>query len=65
VPDFYVKSAVLSGNRNPYQQDPTGTNFQIRNTPDFVFEVGYLLDPVNPPSASSPSETLAKTYPGH
>jgi carbohydrate-selective porin OprB len=39
---FYVKSAVVAGNRNPYQQDPTGTNFAIRNTPNFLFESGYL-----------------------
>ena len=46
---FYVKSAVLAGNRNPYQQDPTGTNFAIRNTPNFLFEAGYRT---------------GKTYPG-
>jgi porin len=46
---FYVKSAVMAGNRNPYQQDPTGTNFAIRNTPNFLFETGYLT---------------GKTYPG-
>ncbi len=39
---FYVKSAVISGNRNPYHQDPTGTNFAIRNSPNFLFEAGYL-----------------------
>jgi Carbohydrate-selective porin, OprB family len=41
--NFYVKSAVMAANRNPYQQDPTGTNFQIRDTPDFLFETGYLF----------------------
>lgn len=41
VSNFYVKSAVLAGNRNPYQQDGSGFNFQIRNTPVFVFETGY------------------------
>jgi carbohydrate-selective porin OprB len=46
---FYVKSAVTAGNRNPYEQDPTGTNFAIRNTPNFLFEAGYLP---------------GKTYPG-
>jgi porin len=39
--DFYLKSAVLAGNRNPYQQDPTGFNFKIRDIPVFVFEAGY------------------------
>ena len=46
---LYVKSSVMSGNRNPYQQDPTGTNFAIRNSPNFLFEAGYLT---------------GKTYPG-
>ena len=46
---FYVKSAVMAGNRNPYLQDPTGTNFAIRNSPNFLFEAGYLT---------------GKTYPG-
>lgn len=43
VGDFYLKSAVLAGNRDPYQQDPTGFNFKIRDTPVFVFEAGYTL----------------------
>lgn len=41
VNNFYIKSAVLAGNRNPYQQDGSGFNFQIRNSADFVFEAGY------------------------
>jgi porin len=59
---LYIKSAVLAGNRNPYQQDPTGFHFQIRNTPVFVYELGFTHD----------AETLArrtshldrKTFPG-
>jgi porin len=47
---FYLQSAVMAGNRNPYQQDPTGTHFQISDNPDFLFEAGYL--------------TASKTYPG-
>src|SRR6267154_3222730 len=47
--NFYVKSAVMAANRNPYQQDPTGTNFAIRNSANFLFEAGYLT---------------GKTYPG-
>lgn len=65
VPQFYVKSAVLSGNRNPYQQDPTGTNFQISDSPDFVFEIGYFVDPPDLSSTSSPGATRVKSYPGH
>ena len=37
---FYIKSAVLSGNRNPYQQDPNSSHLQISNTPDWVLETG-------------------------
>jgi porin len=60
---FYLKSAVMAGNRNPYQQDPTGTNFQIRDTPDFLFEAGYLI---NQPDASGgpPANSTFKSYPG-
>jgi len=46
---FYVKSAVMAGNRNPYKQDPTGFHFAIRDSPNFLFEAGYLT---------------GKTYPG-
>ena len=46
---FYLKTAVMAGNRNPYEQDPTGTNFAIRNSANFLFEAGYLT---------------GKTYPG-
>jgi porin len=65
VPEFYIKAAVLSGNRNPYQQDPTGTNFQIRDSPDFLFEIGYYVDPADTSSASASGTTPSKTYPGH
>jgi porin len=33
---LYIKSAVLSGNRDPYQQDPAGFHFAIRNSPVFA-----------------------------
>jgi porin len=36
--------AVRSGNRNPYQQDPNGFHFAIRNSPDFVDEIGFTHD---------------------
>lgn len=57
--NFYVKSAVLSGNRDPYVQDLTGFHFKIANAPVFVYEAGYLVDP-----AGGNSDTGAKTYPG-
>jgi porin len=59
---LYVKSAVLAGNRNPYQQDPTGFHFQIRNTPVFVYEVGFTHDAEE--FAGQSSHLDRKTYPG-
>jgi len=69
---FYVKSSVMAGNRNPYQQDPTGTNFTIRNTPNFLFEAGYLrggnrcwpseVGPASPDCTSVAA--TGKAYPG-
>jgi carbohydrate-selective porin OprB len=57
-----IKSAVMAGNRNPYQQDPTGTNFQIRDTPDFLFEAGYLLNQSDVSVGNSSAS--GKSYPG-
>jgi porin len=58
---LYFKSAVLSGNRNPYQQDPTGTNFVIRDSPDFLFETGFTHDIQD--LNGQVSHTDEKTYP--
>ncbi len=52
----YVKSAIFSGNRNPYRQDTSGTNFKFKNSPVIATEAGYLVDPT--------SSTTKKTYPG-
>jgi porin len=59
--NFYVKAAVMSGNRDPYHQDPTGFEFKIRDTPDFLFETGYL---VGAPGSSSTDSATGKSYPG-
>jgi porin len=60
--NFYVKSAVMAGNRNPYEQDPTGFHFQIRDTPNFLFEAGVL---VNQTDGNTPKSTQSgKSYPG-
>jgi porin len=60
--NFYVKSAVMAGNRNPYKQDPTGFHFQIRDTPNFLFEAGFL---VNQTDGNTPkSAQSGKSYPG-
>ena len=60
--NFYVKSAVMAGNRNPYKQDPTGFHFQIRDTPNFLFEAGFL---VNQTDSNTPKSIQSgKSYPG-
>lgn len=61
---FYVKSAVMSGNRDPYHQDPTGTNFEIKNSPNFLFEAGYLLHPPGDDTAGPSGAATTKVYPG-
>lgn len=61
---FYIKSAVMSGNRNPYEQDPTGFHFQIRDTPDFLFETGYLVHPSDGNGLQSVGSASGKAYPG-
>ena len=53
---FYLKSAIFSGNRNPYHDDLTGIHFKFKDTPVIASEVGYLADPT--PSATH------RTYPG-
>ena len=53
---FYLKSAIFSGNRNPYHDDISGVNFKFKDSPVIASEVGYLVQP-------TPS-TTAKTYPG-
>jgi porin len=60
---FYVKSAVLSGNRNPYQQDTNGFHFQIRDSPDFVFETGFTRD--MPDASGHVPHSGQKLYPGN
>jgi porin len=59
---FYAKSAVFSGNRNPYQQDPTGLHFVIANSPVMASEAGFLWDAPESPDQALPSDR--KLYPG-
>lgn len=64
----------MAGNRNPYKQDTTGFNFQIRNSPNFLFEVGYFVHPTDDNAARSTfgegfsenvdASATGKTYPG-
>lgn len=60
-PHFYVKEAILAGNRSPYQQDTNGFHFSIDNSGVGVSEIGFLVDP----SSGSANETSdRKSYPG-
>lgn len=59
---YYIKTAVMAGNRNPYKQDATGFHFQIRDTPNFLFETGYRTGGVPGSTANSTSQN--KSYPG-
>jgi porin len=58
----YAKSAVFSGNRHPYQQDPTGLHFVIANSAVIASEAGYLWDAPVSPDQSLPTDR--KLYPG-
>ena len=60
---FYIKSAVMAGNRDPYHEDPTGFHFAIRDTPNFLFEAGYLLHPL-PDGGAQSGLAGGKSYPG-
>jgi len=57
--NVYFTAAVISGNRNPYQQDKTGLNFVIKDSPDFLYEVGYTHGMENPRGQQD-----RKAYPG-
>lgn len=60
-PHFYIKSAILAGNRDPYQQDTNGFHLRIANSGVGVSEVGFLVDPQESTKGSS---TPQKPYPG-
>ena len=62
--NFYVKSAVMAGNRDQYHQDLTGFGFKILNTPDFLFESGYLVHPQSDGSGAKSGSSAGKSYPG-
>jgi len=52
----YVKSAIFSGNRNPYRDDVSGVPLKFKDSPVIASEAGYLVNPT--------SSSAAKTYPG-
>jgi porin len=62
VRGVYAKSAVFSGNRNPYQQDTTGLHYVIANSPVIASEAGYVWDAPSGPDETLPSDH--KVYPG-
>jgi carbohydrate-selective porin OprB len=52
---IYLKSAIFSGNRNPYHDDISGVNFTFKDNPVIATEAGYLVDQT--------SSATSKTYP--
>jgi carbohydrate-selective porin OprB len=58
----YAKSGVYSGNKNPYQQDPTGLHYVIANSPVVASEAGFLWDAPVGPEQALPADR--KVYPG-
>lgn len=59
---LYVKSALFSGNRNQYLEDPTGFHFKFANSAVSASEVGYLVDA--PKTGVSPVPNDRKSYGG-
>jgi len=47
-----------------HNQDPTGFHFQIRDTPNFLFETGYLVHPLDGHATRSTGAANGKSYPG-
>ncbi|MGJ5813844.1 carbohydrate porin [Paludibaculum fermentans] len=42
---FYVKSAIFSGNRNPFHDDENGVHFRFKDAPVIAAEAGYFVNP--------------------
>jgi carbohydrate-selective porin OprB len=53
---IYFKSAIFSGNRNPYHDDISGFHLKFKDSPVIATEAGYLVAP--------DASTTKKTYPG-
>src|ERR1700739_1572013 len=54
----------MSGHPDPYHQHPTGTDFTIKDSPNFLLEAGYLLHPPDDGTSGSAGSVLTKIYPG-
>lgn len=62
VQGVYAKSAMFSGNKNPYKQDPTGLHYVFANSPVIASEAGYLWEAPTDPDQAPPADR--KVYPG-
>ena len=58
IKQFYFKTAVMSGNRDPYGYDTNGFGFTAKDNAVIVDEIGFLVDQ---PGGKNPKE---KYYPG-
>jgi porin len=58
VRQFYLRTAVMSGNHNPYGDDTNGFGFTAKNNANILDEIGFLVDQ---PGGTNPK---AKYYPG-
>jgi porin len=64
---FYWKSAIFSGNRNPYHDDVNGLHFLLKDPPVIATEIGYNFEPTSAPGVKSWPGTYkvgATTNPG-
>jgi carbohydrate-selective porin OprB len=60
VKNFYYRTAVMSGNHNPYGDDTNGFGFTAKNKGTWLNEVGFLVD--QPATGGAPAK--ANYYPG-
>jgi porin len=58
IKQIYFKTAVMSGNHNPYGSDTNGFGFTAKNNAVILDEVGFLVDQ---PGGKNPKD---KYYPG-
>jgi len=57
IKHFYYRTAVMSGNHNPYGDDPNGFHFTAKNKGSWLNEVGLTV-------GDSPADSSKKQYPG-
>jgi porin len=59
---LYLRTAVFSGNRDEYKQDPTGLHFVLTNSGVSASEIGYRVQAPEESSETLPRDR--KVYPG-